>query len=190
MRLAIILAALTLSSPAAAATLVPPNAEAFSVKRDAETCAAQPDVAWCGGKTSSSAPDMSGMRAYGAIRKAEESARRTFSLREMPVDIWRSYASEAQAGQAWADDCSGLASTVVDLLAREGWPKGDVYRVLVATHGKGADHMVGAVVMPSGRVMVVGDTLRDKPYEWGEMVYDVKAVSPVAGGAVWYEYRR
>lgn len=190
MRIAIIAAALALSSPAVAATLVQSGAETFTMKRDTDQCAAQPDVSWCGGATHATPPDMSGMRAYGVIRKAEEKARRTFSLREMPVDVWRSYAREAESGQAWSDDCSGFASTVVDLLARNGWPTSDVYRVLVATHGKGADHMVGAVVMPSGRIMVVGDTLRDKPYDWSEMVYDVKAVSPVSGGSLWHEYRR
>lgn len=73
-------------------------------------------------------------------------------------DTWRSHADQVLAGEAWVGDCDDLASTVLDLLTRQGLPLDRAFRLLVASgDAPGFDHLVGAVRTLDGFV-VVGDT--------------------------------
>jgi hypothetical protein len=95
-----------------------------------------------------------------AIRAADARARARFTYRaDGPQDEWRSHADEVEAGRAWADDCDGLASTVLDLLCRAGCPLDHAFRMAVSSTGSGtADHMIGCVQDDQGDFWIVGDT--------------------------------
>lgn len=93
------------------------------------------------------------------IHGADALARRLFTYRQEPGDTWRSHADEALRGEAWQGDCDDLASTVLDLLGRQGGAHEDRYRLIVSsTNGKKADHMVACVRTADGSFRIVGDT--------------------------------
>lgn len=91
---------------------------------------------------------------------ADTMARRRFSYRADPrgQDIWRSHADAVLAGSAWSGDCDDLASTVLDLLGREGFSLEDRFRLLVGSgFSAKIDHMVAAA-LSGGRLLIIGDT--------------------------------
>ena len=97
-------------------------------------------------------------------------ARRRFTYQPDPKerDTWRSHADAALAGSPWSGDCDDLASTVLDLLGRDGFPLQERFRLLVSTRGgRIVDHMVAAALY-GGRIIVIGDTFSG-PYPLAEM---------------------
>jgi len=153
--------------------------------QDAWTCSNQPQVAWCGGRN---APSIT--PSIAILKKAERRARLTFTIGDMhdgTVDNpWMSFADRVD--QPWTNDCTGLASTVLDMLAAEGFPKDKLFRALVRTKFRGKpDHMIG-IAEVNGRYYVVGDSLRSGVYEYGESRtwYSYYSISPVSG-TDWYE---
>lgn len=153
--------------------------------RDDWTCKHQPQVAWCNNEVGGSVEPTKLM-----VNKAERKARRTFSLSQMtlgdgPDNPWMSYAE--QVDKPWADDCTGMASTVIDMLSRQGVSKAKLYRALVSTRFRGGpDHMVGLVEV-DGKLWVVGDTLKNDPWEYDDAkyVYTFKYISRVSDGTKW-----
>lgn len=153
--------------------------------QDQWTCTNQPAVAWCS-QGQAAERDL----AMFEVKRIEGRARRTFTVGDMndeKVDNpWKSYAD--QVDKNWMDDCTGLSSTVIDLLARAGHPRSKLFRALVSTKWRGrADHMVGLVEI-NGRLFVVGDSLRNDPYPYEEArtYYGFKSISPVDQGTNWY----
>lgn len=74
-------------------------------------------------------------------------------------ESWRSHADHVLRGEAWAGDCDDLASTVLDLLARDGVPPQSMWRVMVDSYGGAKiDHQVGMVQDDAGMFLIVGDT--------------------------------
>ena len=91
---------------------------------------------------------------------ADAMARRRFTYVADPFgrDTWRSHADTVLAGSPWEGDCDDLASTVLDLLGREGFPLDQRFRLLVSTtSGRVIDHMVAAGVQ-GGKILILGDT--------------------------------
>lgn len=101
------------------------------------------------------------------------------------TDDWRSHADDVLAGKHWKDDCDGLASTVLDLLARDGYDPSLMYRAVVDSTGKGdkIDHFVG-IVSDGSELFVVGDTF-GPVYPIKEMRHKLVAVSRVSEGIHW-----
>lgn len=167
---------------------VPSSEFAWSV-RDKWTCDNQPQVAWCNKEVMPPVPVTKLM-----VNKAERKARRTFSLSQMtlgdgPDNPWKSYADVVD--RPWADDCTGMTSTVIDMLAKQGVPKDKLFRALVSTRFRGGpDHMVGLVDI-DGKLWVVGDTLKNDPYLYDDarFVYSFKYVSRVSDGTNWNAVR-
>lgn len=96
-----------------------------------------------------------------AIRKTDHRARALFTYKgdALNMDTWRSFADQVLAGDAWAGDCDDLASTILDLLGRDGLPLNRRYRLLIATQGDGwIDHQAACVQDDQGRFLMVGDT--------------------------------
>lgn len=95
------------------------------------------------------------------IRAVDLSARARFVYTPDPADrdTWRSHADDVLAGRVWEDDCDGLASTVLDLLARAGVALPALYRLVVDSSGCGrADHMIACAWDAAGACWIIGDT--------------------------------
>lgn len=99
-------------------------------------------------------------------------------------DQWTSHADTVLAGKPWKDDCDGLASTVLDLLARDGYAPDLMYRAMVSsTGGKVVDHMIG-ICSDSTTLYVVGDTF-GPTYSLKKIQHRIIAVSRVSDGIKW-----
>lgn len=101
------------------------------------------------------------MLSRTSIENVDKLARERFTYKADPVlkDTWRSHAKQVLAGEAWSGDCDDLASTVLDLLGRNGVALEDRYRLYVASDKSDTvDHMVAAVRANDGDIYVVGDT--------------------------------
>lgn len=98
------------------------------------------------------------------FNKQEAKARAGYSYQlDGATDVWLSHADEVLRGSLWADDCDGLAETILDLIARAGCPLNRLYRLaVIAPNGEG--HMTGAGVDDAGRVWILGDTFATGPY--------------------------
>lgn len=182
----------------AAASLIACRAEAqmafeerpVSIRNDRWTCEHQPSVAWCAASAGVEAAGVAPTRLQ--VVKAERAVRKTWvNKKDMPDDNWRSYVEQVEKGEEWVDDCTGLAPTVLDLLARQGVARDKMYRALVATRAGGeADHMIGLIEI-DGRLWVVGDALavKDEPYEFADSKsrYRYVYVSRVSGGTKWFK---
>lgn len=94
-----------------------------------------------------------------AVVAADRLARKRFTYKSEPGDTWRSHADAALSGEAWAGDCDDLASTVLDILGREGLPLEDRFRLVVATEGKKPNHLIACAFI-DGSFQIVGDTFR------------------------------
>jgi hypothetical protein len=95
-----------------------------------------------------------------ALCAVDKSAREHFTYRpDGAINTWRSHADEVLAGGEWFGDCDDLASTVLDMLGRDGVALSDRYRLLVSTtHASKPNHMVGCVRAADGAFYIVGDT--------------------------------
>lgn len=183
--------ALALTIPTHAAAQMAFDEKPVTIRNDRWTCENQPTVAWCSDQPQASTQEPTKLM----VVKAERQVRKTWvNKKDMPDDNWRSYAQEVRDGKEWVDDCTGLAPTVLDMLAAQGVPKDKMYRALVATKvGGEADHMVGLVEI-DGKLWVVGDALavKDEPYEFADSKsrYRYVYVSRVSGGTKWYSVRK
>jgi hypothetical protein len=103
------------------------------------------------------------------IKATDAAARARFTYRgDGLFDQWRSHADDVLAGRAWAGDCDDMASTVLDLLGREGLALDRRFRMWVASRGTMIDHMVACAVDDQGRFWIVGDTFAPA-YPAGDM---------------------
>lgn len=121
------------------------------------------------------------------IRYWDSRARTNYTYKHDPDnhDNWKSYADEVLDNKAWADDCDSLASTVLDLLARDGAKLENLFRVLVSSAKNGKiDHMVAYAMDSKGDLYVVGDTF-STIYPRRGMRHQEIAVSPCTG-VKWY----
>lgn len=157
--------------------------------QDEETCAHQPQVAWCDQPSNTLPPKLAlPQHNLQAVRRIEAQIRRQFTLTNMgdERDLWRSYVDPTSGPMN--DDCTGLASTVVDALARQGY---QTSRALVITRFRGRpDHMVGLVTI-NGTQYVVGDTLREEPYLYADarFIYTFASISKTERNAKWVSAR-
>ena len=96
------------------------------------------------------------------IRAVDAQARHGFTYRpDGAIDNWRSHADAVLKDEFWSGDCDDLASTVLDLLGRQGLAVDDRYRLLVSSSGgKTPDHMVACARAGDGAFLIVGDTYR------------------------------
>lgn len=95
------------------------------------------------------------------IRAADLSARAKFTYLPDPPgrDTWRSHADDVLAGRPWQGDCDDLASTVLDLMFREGELLANLYRLRVSSQGtETVDHMIACTWDYRGTAWIVGDT--------------------------------
>lgn len=99
-------------------------------------------------------------------------------------DDWRSHADSVLAGKKWKDDCDGLASTVIDLLIRDGYNPNLLWRAMVdSTGGTKIDHFVG-IASDGQRLLVIGDTF-GPVYSLAKMKHRLLAVSKLTDGLAW-----
>lgn len=124
------------------------------------------------------------------IRHCDSVARRRFTYREDgKIDEWRSHADEALAGEPYADDCDGLASTAIDLCCRAGLPEADAYRLAVFASSDGSGHMVACATDDDGRMWIIGDTFRSayraEQIQHKSNIYRRLSESPWRGGFPW-----
>lgn len=100
------------------------------------------------------------MRAR-ALQDADGRARQRFTYQPDPAprDLWRSRAEQVLADADWQGDCDDLASTVLDLLARDGVALGRLYRLIVSTRRNDVpDHMTACAWDDRGVCWIIGDT--------------------------------
>jgi hypothetical protein len=105
------------------------------------------------------------------LKKIDAECRRRFTyvVTDFELYHWRSHGDEVLQGKSWEDCCSGLTSTVLDLVTRTGEPLENCCRLLVGLNTKRSpDHMVGAVLTEQGW-WVVGDTTPLPPYKASSM---------------------
>lgn len=102
---------------------------------------------------------------YADIFRWDARARAGFTYQEDPLafDNWRTHALDVLNGKPWADDCDGLAMTVLDLCIRDGLPMEDAFRLAVRAASDGSGHMVGCVYDDDLNIWIVGDTF-EAPY--------------------------
>lgn len=147
--------------------------------QDTQACAAQPDLPWC-----SAAPKGSYDPDLAQLIKVEKLARARFTYRPDDVNVWSSSRGDVEAGRDWYDDCDGMTTTVLDMLAHEGVRSGDLGRLILET-GEDVKHMVGVVQTADGRRYIVGDVNADAPYPVEDLSMPVLYESNSANGVVW-----
>lgn len=149
MRLAILIAAATLS---ATATRAEPATHVFT--EDKAACQANADMFWCEGRERPPQRYTDEMRE---LRRVDAGVRAKFTY-EAPrggKDVWASSNAAMERGETFKGDCDDLAMTTADYLAWDGWPADRLYRV-VMTVGN-VKHMVAMAVDSTGQRWVVGD---------------------------------
>jgi len=119
-------------------------------------------------------------------------APKRFTYTADKVENWRSSARAMLDDPKFhlRDDCDGLASTVLELLAISGVPLDKLWRVVVKSPQAGAndyiDHMVGMVEVNSGRRYIVGDTFSEgKPVPVDRCVHTLVETSCLDEGVLW-----
>ena len=119
-------------------------------------------------------------------------APRRFTYTADKIENWRSSARAMldDSGFHLRDDCDGLASTVLELLAISGVPLTKLWRVVVlspqAAPGAYIDHMVGMVEVDSGRKYIVGDTFSEgKPVPVDRCPHKIVETSCLNDGVLW-----
>lgn len=128
---------------------------------------------------------------YAKLSKWDEAARKKFTYTTDKKQFgteedWRSHADAVLAGEKWGDDCDGLASTVLDLLARDNYPTELLYRAMVSSTGTNKiDHFIG-IASDKERLFVVGDTF-GPIYNIKKIEHKIIAVSRVSDGVDWYK---
>lgn len=115
-----------------------------------------------------------------------------FTYTSDKVENWRSHATELLVDKKYhmKDDCDGLASTVLDLLARSGVPLKNLWRVVVKSPQADAntyiDHMIGMVKLDNGRRYIVGDTFsQGKPVPVDRCPHTLVETSCLEEGIMW-----
>lgn len=96
------------------------------------------------------------------------------------VDVWRDHSADVLAGQAWQDDCDGLAETVIALCVLDGAALKDCFRLVVMASDGSGGHMVGAMRDDAKDWEVVGDTFFPGTYTAGSMQHTPKDYNCVA----------
>ena len=146
-----------------------------------------PTLAWC--KASPAAPSArSADEERALIAWAEGVSRkswRTPDPRNNP-EHWESFADEALQGKTWVGDCDNLTFTVMDLLARNGFPTDRMFRVIGPSSKAGVGHMVGVVKLADGELLIVGDSMKRAPYALPGR-YKMTSVNQVSNGRIWYD---
>jgi len=180
------------SSERIAKVLADRSGEAWFDPKDKENCERQAGLPWC------VAPGVVQARAAGQgasedaqlVAWAEKVARaswRTPDPKNNP-EHWESFADRALAGKAWVGDCDNLTFTVLDLLARQGFPVERMYRVQRPTKNPSIYHMVGMVQLSDGRYFIVGDAANaddaayEVPADW-----PVSSFNHVTEGTTWFD---
>ena len=152
--------------------------------KDREACEAQPHLAWC----SDGAVEKVAYTEWTLESVAGVQAKLTTSFQySYAVDLpWRSHFEDAAAGSRWVDDCDGLTFTVIDALARAGFPTDKLYRAVVSPEGNASyvAHMVG-IVEVGGLYYVVGDSDHAAPYPLRKARFKPLLLSKVSEGARW-----
>lgn len=92
--------------------------------------------------------------------EADTKARAKFTyVSDGVFDTWRSHTDEALANHDWSGDCDDLASTVLDILTREGLALTDCWRLMVSSRHTGTmDHMIACAIDDKGEFWIIGDT--------------------------------
>lgn len=129
---------------------------------------------------------------FNNARKWDKFVAVRFTYTHDKVENWRSHASELLADKDYhmRDDCDGLASTVLDCLARAGVPLDKLWRVVVKSPQAGRndyiDHMVGMIEVDSGQRYIVGDTFSEgKPVKVERTVHTLVETSRLDEGIMW-----
>lgn len=103
-------------------------------------------------------------------------------------DDWRSHANAVLAGKHWRDDCDGLASTIIDLLIRDGYPPKYLFRCVVSSKRTDKiDHFIG-LASDGEKLWVIGDTF-GPVYPIQKIKHRIIAVSPLTKGILWDKVR-
>lgn len=152
--------------------------------KDREACSADQGLAWC----SPQAIERIAFSDWSADRVAQLQTALTSSFQySYATDLpWRSHFAEATAGTRWIDDCDGLTFTVLDALARAGFPKDKMWRAVVSPQGNASYvmHMVG-IVEVDGIYLVVGDSDHSEPYPLAKAKFKPQLLSKVSDGWRW-----
>lgn len=132
---------------------------------------------------------------YHFIKKLDKAVDARFIYTSEEGDQWRSFATEFLADPNYVirDDCDTKASTILDLLARQGVPQDRLYRVVVlspsATADQYIDHKVAMVRLDSGSYYIIGDTFTEGvPKSIHATVHKIVQISRVDWGTVWADY--
>ena len=152
--------------------------------QDRNACAAQPTLPWCSPDAVELVSQVDWTVAGVAAFQADLTAAFQYSY---ATDIpWRSHYDEAASGARWLDDCDGLTFTVLDGLARHGFPREKMYRAVVKPRGNASfvAHMV-AIVEVEGIYLVVGDTDHSAPYPLAKASFTPVLLSKVSDGPRW-----
>lgn len=172
------------------------GADFWKDPKDTIACNAQPSLPWCGRTGVVMAANSSPARLDPSqasaelelIAWAEKVARARWSAPETTVyeEVWGSFADQALANKKWVGDCDNLTFTVLDLMARQGFPADRMYRLDRKASRPGILHMVGAVKLSDGRYIIVGDSMAKGSYaapsDWPVLAYNI-----VADGIVWQD---
>lgn len=179
----------TTRTPAIDLPKLPADVARFEL-RDWSNCQEQEFLPWCEASTRRkvSSTYIRVSDDMGLIRWAEARARQTWVRPTEPEgkDRWQSFADEALAGRSWAGDCDDLVFTVLDLMARRGFPASRIYRVTLSTTTPGELHMVGVVRLSDGRLIVVGDATRGSFYDY-PAGWPLVALNHASEGPFWID---
>ena len=185
------------TGPGVPATMRSPTGETWFDPKDVDNCGRQVTLPWCIAESRKKAdvpsrPDAQARtpdQEVALIEWAEKVARdswRTPDPSNNP-EHWESFADSALAGKPWVGDCDNLAFTVLDLLARQGFPIERMWRLQARASTRGILHMVGGVQLSDGRFLVVGDAMRKGYYPMPEDRAWISA-NPVADGIIFHDF--
>lgn len=182
--LAALLATFAVSEAAASPFTLESEGPWVRTAKDREACSVQADLAWCAeaavekvAYTEWTLEAVSGLQA-----KLTANFQYSYAV-ELP---WRSHFEEAASGRRWVDDCDGLTFTMIDALARAGYPTDKLYRAVVSPAGNASSvaHMVG-IVEVGGLYYVVGDSNHAEPYPLRQARFKPLLLSKVSEGSRW-----
>lgn len=160
-----------------------PDAKLVRTVKDREACAAQASLVWC---SPDQARPAEAEWTIEAVAKFQAKLTANFQYSYEADLPWRSSFDKAAGGGRWADDCDGLTFTLIDGLARQGFPIDKMWRAIVSPERNASYvmHMVG-VVEVGGIYYVIGDTNHDGPYPLGKADFSPRLFSKVSEGAQW-----
>ncbi len=181
--LAALLATVAVSDAAASPFNLERDGPWVRTPKDREACSAQA-LAWCSEAAVEKVAytDWTIEAVAGLQAKLTANFQYSYAV-EMP---WRSHFEAAAAGQRWVDDCDGLTFTMIDALARAGFPTDKLYRAIVSPQGNASSvaHMVG-IVEVGGLYYVVGDSDHAEPYPLRQARFKPLLLSKVSEGSRW-----